>query len=221
MTYNPLIKICGLKTPEAIDAAISGGASHVGFIFFPKSPRHISDLNLASQLAKHVSGRAKIVPVTVNASDEELKDIIAAMQPDMLQLHGKEDHARISHIKEMFELPIIKALSISSQADLEAIEPLRGTVDLFLLDAKPPKTADLPGGNGISFDWEILKSRSDLPSFLLSGGLRLDNLEAALKSVKPAGIDLSSGVESAPGVKDISLIEKFLHSVRYIVQDIT
>lgn len=207
------IKICGLKTPEAMSAAIAGGASHVGFIFFAKSPRYVAPADVAG-LRSLALGKALAVAVTVDAGDTVLEEIVAAMQPDMLQLHGKESPERVAAIKARYNLPVMKALSISSPADLAHIDAYRGTADKFLLDAKPPAGSELPGGNGVSFDWRILQKQGTDVDYMLSGGLNAGNVAEALRMANPPGIDVSSGVESAPGVKDVTLIEQFFRSVR-------
>ncbi|MEP9386985.1 phosphoribosylanthranilate isomerase [Mesorhizobium sp. KR9-304] len=210
---TPDIKICGLKTEEALAAALAGGASHVGFIFFPKSPRNIA-ANEAGRLRQAALGRAKAVAVTVDADDATLDAIVAAMAPDMLQLHGSETPGRVAAVKARYGLPVMKAFSIRDAADLAAIGPYRGVADLFLFDAKPPRGAELPGGNGVPFDWRVLAALDPGVDYMLSGGLNADNIGEALRLVSPAGIDISSGVESAPGVKDVALIEAFFRAVR-------
>lgn len=206
------IKICGLKTPEAMDAALLGGASHVGFIFFPKSPRNVSPADAAS-LRKAALGRALAVAVTVDADDAFLDDIVTIMQPDMLQLHGKETPERVAALKARFGLPVMKALSISAAADLARIDAYRGVADKFLLDAKPPAGSELPGGNGVSFDWTILAALGPDVDYMLSGGLSAANVAEALRIAGPPGIDVSSGVESAPGVKSVALIDGFFAAI--------
>lgn len=206
------IKICGLKTDAALAAALAGGASHVGFIFFPKSPRNI-DATEAGRLRQAAYGKAKAVAVTVNASDEALDEIVAKMQPDMLQLHGAETPQRVAEVKARYKLPVIKALAISEAADLEHIQPFIGIADRFLFDAKPPKDAVLPGGNGVAFDWRILAGLDAAIDYMLSGGLNAANIGEALRLANPRGIDISSGVESAPGVKEPALIEQFFRAV--------
>lgn len=205
------IKICGLKTAEALDAALDGGASHVGFIFFPKSPRNISPEE-AGRLRRAALGRARAVAVTVDADDALLDTIVAAMVPDMLQLHGKESPTRVAAVKERYRLPVMKALSVSEAADIAVAEAYRGVADRMLFDARPPKGAELPGGNGVPFDWRILDGyRGD---YFLSGGLTPQNVGAAIRLLDPPGLDVSSGVESAPGEKDIGLIAAFFAAVR-------
>ncbi|MFN3765570.1 MAG: phosphoribosylanthranilate isomerase [Aliihoeflea sp.] len=210
MTHD--IKICGLKTDAAVDAALEGGASHVGFIFFEKSPRHIG-ANEAARLAARGRGKAKSVAVTVDADDAMLHAIVSAMSPDMLQLHGQETPARVAEVKARFGLPVMKAFSVSAAADLEGIAPYRGVADRFLFDARPPKGSDLPGGNGVSFDWRLLAALDPGLEYMLSGGLNAGNIADALRQANPPGIDISSGVESAPGIKDPALIAKFFEAV--------
>ncbi|KQZ82985.1 N-(5'-phosphoribosyl)anthranilate isomerase [Mesorhizobium sp. Root157] len=207
------IKICGLKTGVALAAALVGGASHVGFIFFPKSPRNVAPSE-AGRLRKLASGRAKAVAVTVDADDAFLDTIVAEMQPDMLQLHGSESPERVSDLKARHGLPVMKAFPVRETADLAAITPYRGVVDRFLFDAKPPKGSQLPGGNGVSFDWTILARLDAGVDYMLSGGLNAANIREALQLANPPAIDISSGVESAPGVKDAALIEQFFKAVR-------
>ncbi|MBA8877811.1 phosphoribosylanthranilate isomerase [Phyllobacterium myrsinacearum] len=207
------VKICGLKTDEAVAAALDEDASHIGFIFFPKSPRNI-DPAMAGRLRQAAKGRAKAVAVTVNADDAALDAIVAAMQPDMLQLHGDESPERVAGIKQRYGLPVLKALSVRERRDLDAIAAYIGIADQFLFDAKPPKGSDLPGGNGIAFDWTILSGLDASIDYMLSGGLNVGNIAEALKATNARGIDISSGVESAPGVKDVSLIREFFRVVR-------
>ena len=206
------VKICGLRTPEAVDAALAGGATHVGFIYFPKSPRNVTP-DEAARLLAPVRGAVKAVAVTVDAEDAQLDEIVAVMKPDMLQLHGKESPERVLALKARYRLPVIKALSVSEAADLERLRPYLGTADRFLLDAKPPAGSELPGGNGVAFDWSILQKLEKGTDYLLSGGLTPANVGEALRQASPAGLDVSSGVESAPGVKDVGLIEAFFRAI--------
>ncbi len=205
------VKICGLKTAEALAAALDGGASHVGFIFFPKSPRNVAPEE-AGRLRQAATGRALAVAVTVDAGDDVLDGIVAAMAPDMLQLHGKESPERVAAVRARFGLPVMKALSVSEAADVAAAAAYDGVADRMLFDARPPKGAELPGGNGVPFDWRILDGhRGD---YFLSGGLTPENVGAAIRLLDPPGLDVSSGVESAPGVKDVALIAAFFAAVR-------
>ena len=207
------IKICGLKTDQAMTAALAGGASHVGFIFFAKSPRYVAPAK-AGRLREAARGKALAVAVTVDASDAFLDEIVTAMQPDMLQLHGSETPERVAEVRARYGLPVMKALPLSEAADLERVKPFIGIADLFLFDAKPPKGSELPGGNGVAYDWRILTGLDAGVDYMLSGGLNAANIGDALRLANPPGIDISSGVESAPGVKDPALIEQFFRAVR-------
>ncbi|MBZ9743032.1 MULTISPECIES: phosphoribosylanthranilate isomerase [unclassified Mesorhizobium] len=207
------IKICGLKTDQAMAAALAGGASHVGFIFFPKSPRYVEPAE-AGRLRELARGKALAVAVTVDTSDAFLNEIVEKMQPDMLQLHGSETPDRVTELKARYGLPVMKALPLSEVADLDRIKPFIGIADRFLFDAKPPKGSELPGGNGVAFDWRILAGLDAGVDYMLSGGLNAANIGDALRLANPPAIDISSGVESAPGVKDPALIEQFFRAVR-------
>ncbi|MER8813362.1 MULTISPECIES: phosphoribosylanthranilate isomerase [unclassified Mesorhizobium] len=206
------IKICGLKTDKALAAALAGGASHVGFNFFAKSPRYVEPVE-AGRLREAARGKTKAVAVTVDASDAFLDEIVEKMQPDMLQLHGAETPDRVAEVKARYGLPVMKALPVSEAADLEWVKPFIGIADRFLFDAKPPKGSELPGGNGLAFDWRILAGLDAGVDYMLSGGLNAGNIGDALRLANPRGIDLSSGVESAPGVKEPALIEQFFRAV--------
>lgn len=206
------IKICGLKTEAALASAIDGGASHVGFIFFPKSPRNVTPQE-AGRLRALARGRAKAVAVTVDADDAFLDAIVDAMQPDMLQLHGSENPERVAQVKARHALPVMKAFAIHDASDLARIGPYRGIANRFLFDAKPPPGSELPGGNGVRFDWTILAGLDAGVDYMLSGGLDAANIAEALRLANPPGIDISSGVESEPGVKDTALIEAFFKAV--------
>jgi phosphoribosylanthranilate isomerase len=207
------IKICGLKTPEAVDHAVALGATHIGFIFFGKSPRHIEPAD-AGRLADRVRGRAKIVSVSVDADNDELDEIMAMIRPDILQLHGRESPDRVLTVKAVTGLPVWKALSISEAKDLERVDDYDGIANRYLFDAKRPKNSELPGGNGVSFDWTLLAGLSEQIDYMLSGGLDKDNVAEALRIAKPTGIDLSSGVESSPGVKSLQMMDEFFAAVR-------
>lgn len=210
---KPDIKICGLKTPEAVERAVRRGASHIGFIFFEKSPRNIEP-DLAGKLADAVRGSVKIVAVTVNADNDELDEIVDLLKPDVLQLHGSETPERVLSVKTLYGLPVIKAFSIRDTDDLAKIDPYIGIADSFLFDAKAPAGSQLPGGNGVSFDWTLLRSIDEGVSYMLSGGLNKDNVVEALAETGARGLDVSSGVESAPGVKDLAKIDAFFDAVR-------
>lgn len=209
---KPDIKICGLKSAEAIDCALKRGASHIGFIFFEKSPRYIEP-DIAGKLAEPIRGKAKIVAVTVNPTSDELDEIVELLKPDMIQLHGDESPERVLTIKAVYGLPVMKAFSVRSADDLKRVEAYIGIADRFLFDAKPPKGSELPGGNGVSFDWSLLGWLDDSVDYMLSGGLNKDNIAEALAITKAPGIDVSSGVESAPGVKSVAMIDEFFDAV--------
>lgn len=206
------IKICGLKTQEAVLRAVERGATHIGFIFFEKSPRNIEP-DLAGRLADLVRGRAKIVAVTVNADDDDLDEIVHLLKPDILQLHGGETPEQVLRIKALYALPVMKAFAIREAQDFDRIDPYIGIADRFLFDAKAPAGSELPGGNGVSFDWTLLRSLDADIDYMLSGGLNKDNIAEALRETGARGIDISSGVESAPGIKDLSLIDAFFDAV--------
>ncbi len=209
---KPDIKICGLKTAEAIDRALARGATHIGFIFFEKSPRYIEP-DVAGRLAEAARGRAKIVAVTVNPTNDDLDEIVALLRPDMIQLHGDESPERVLTIKAVYGLPVMKAFSVRTSEDLQRVEAYIGIADRFLFDAKPPKGSELPGGNGVSFDWSLLSWLDDSVDYMLSGGLNKDNIAEAMAITKAPGIDVSSGVESAPGTKDVAMIDRFFDAV--------
>lgn len=206
------VKICGLKTAEAIDLAVELGATHTGFIFFEKSPRNIEPDD-AGRLAERIRGKAKIVAVTVDADSDLLDEIISALSPDILQLHGNESPERVLTIKAVYGLPVIKAFSIRDADDLKKIDPYIGIADRFLFDAKPPKGSDLPGGNGVSFDWRLLETLDGSVDYMLSGGLNAENVGEALALTGARAVDISSGVESAPGVKDLKRMREFFAAV--------
>jgi phosphoribosylanthranilate isomerase len=207
------VKICGLKTEDAVAAALDSGASHLGFIFFPKSPRNVAVAD-AARLREPARGRAIAVAVSVDADDGTLDRIVEGMRPDMLQLHGHESPERVAEIKARYGLPVMKAVPVREAGDLDAIVPYRGVADRFLIDAKPPAGAELPGGNGIPFDWPLLASLDADVDYMLSGGLNAANIGEALTIARPGGIDVSSGVERAPGEKDPEMIRAFFGAVR-------
>ncbi|MGU3574114.1 phosphoribosylanthranilate isomerase [Brucellaceae bacterium C25G] len=207
------LKICGLKTSEVVSAVLDGGATHIGFIFFPKSPRHIS-VEDAGRLRLSAQGRAQVVAVTVDADDEYIAQIVEQVRPDILQLHGHETPERVMALKTRYGLPVIKAFAIRNFDDLMAITAYKGIADRFLFDAKPPKGSNLPGGNGVSFDWDLLTKLDDDVDYMLSGGLNADNVAQALAQTGAKAIDVSSGVEAQAGVKDVRLINEFLQAVR-------
>lgn len=209
-------KICGLSTPEAVDAALVGGAAFLGFIFFPKSPRHVTP-DLAARLAAPARGRnVKVVAVTVDASDTALDEIASVLKPDLFQLHGKENAERAIQVINRTGTGIIKALSVSSADDLAGAWAFEPFASHMLFDAKPPKNSELPGGVGAQFDWNILKGHSFPRPHFLAGGLDPWNVAEAVGASGAPLVDVSSGVERGPGVKDPALIKAFLDAVQRI-----
>lgn len=207
------IKICGLRTPETLEVALESGADQVGFVFFPPSPRNLG-LEAARVLANRVAGRAGKVALTVNANNETLADIIAALKPDLLQLHGTETPDRVAVIRSRFGLPVMKALPIATRADLSPIREYARVADRLLFDARAPQEATRPGGLGKSFDWNLLAGLDAGAPFMLSGGLDAGNVAEAIRITRPWGVDVSSGVERAPGEKDADKIRAFIRAAR-------
>ena len=210
---TPVVKICGLSTAATLDAALEAGADMVGFVFFPKSPRHI-DWATARALGRRVEGRAKVAALSVDADDEMLERIVDALSPDLMQLHGGETPARVKRIGELCGRPTMKAIGVATGADLAAAEAYEGVADTLLIDAKPPKDAALPGGNGRPFDWSLTRGFHFPGPWLLSGGLDPETVAAAITLSGARGVDVSSGVESAPGVKDPARIGAFVAAAR-------
>ncbi len=208
-----LIKICGLSTPATLEAALNAGADMVGFVFFPPSPRNIRT-DQAKQLSEIAGQRAQTVALVVDADDAFLETIVGALKPSILQLHGKESPQRVAEIRARFGLPVMKALGISGPQDFDKLAAYEEVCDRLLFDAKPPKDATRPGGNGLVFDWTLLRGRHFRKPWMLSGGLTIDSVEEAILATGATGIDVSSGVESAPGVKDVALIQTFVERAR-------
>lgn len=207
-------KICGITTDAALDAALDGGARFIGLVFYPKSPRNI-DITTAAALAARARGRAQVVALVVDPDDEVLGEIIDAVAPDMIQLHGKETPARVAEIAKLFQRPLIKAIAVGTRDDTVRALEYVSSCQLILFDAKPPKEPDaLPGGNGLVFDWNMIAEVSDRVPYMLSGGLTPDNVADAIRQTGAKLVDVSSGVETAPGRKDPELIRRFLHAVK-------
>ena len=209
-----LVKICGLKTPDALDAALDAGADLVGFVFFAPSPRHIASFDTARELGERVQGRAGKVALTVDADDLTFEQIVESLKPDMLQLHGKESLQRILTLKRKFGLPVMKAIPVETKSDLEAIRTYARVADRLLFDARAPREATRPGGLGTPFDWTLLKDLDPGIPFMLSGGLDAGNVAEALAITRAPGVDVSSGVERAPGEKDPEKIRAFIKAAR-------
>ena len=208
-----IVKICGLSTRETLDVALDQAADMVGFVFFPPSPRHLK-LEVARGLGEAVRGRAAKVALTVDADDATLGGIVEALKPDLLQLHGRETAARLRDIKRKFGLPVMKALPVETAADLAVLPDYREVADRILFDARPPREATRPGGLGAAFDWHLLENLDLAPPFMVSGGLHAGNVAEAVRVTRAGGVDVSSGVERAPGVKDTEMIRAFIRAAR-------
>lgn len=207
------VKICGVTSNAAVDAALDGGADFIGLVFFPRSPRHV-DVPTALKLADRARGQAKIVALFVDPDDRALDNIVDKVQPDFVQLHGDESGPRVREIKRRLHLPVIKAIRVGTAVDAARALRYNDAADLILFDSHPPKGAHLPGGNGQAFDWHALDDVKDKMKFMLSGGLTPDNVAAAVEATNAFAVDVSSGVESAPGVKDPKLIRSFLAAAK-------
>jgi phosphoribosylanthranilate isomerase len=208
-----IVKICGLSTRETLDVALHAGADMVGFVFFPPSPRHLS-LEQARGLGKQAKGRAIKVALSVDADDATLGNIVDALQPDILQLHGKETVARVRDIKQKFGLQVMKVLAVESLADLAPLPGYAAVADRILFDARAPKHATRPGGLGAVFDWHVLQNLDLKLPFMVSGGLNAENVAEAVRVTRAGGVDVSSGVESAVGIKDPDMIRAFIRAAR-------
>lgn len=207
-------KICGLTTPVAVQAALDGGAAYLGFVFFPRSPRHLTP-ERAAELAAPARGRAGIVAVTVDATDDELAAIAEHLKPALIQLHGDETPERAAEIRALTGAKIIRALPVAEPYDLNAVADWQDAADHLMFDAKPPVGSDLPGGVGARFDWSMLGGKAFGPPWFLAGGLDPSNVTEALVQSGAPLVDVSSGVESAPGIKDPALITAFLKAVSH------
>jgi phosphoribosylanthranilate isomerase len=215
-----IVKICGLSTRETLDVALQAGADMVGFVFFPASPRHIG-LNTARDLGRQAKGRALKVALTVDADDATLANVVEALQPDILQLHGRETVARLRDIKQTFGLQVMKAIAVETQADLAALPGYAAVADRILFDARAPAEATRPGGLGAVFDWHVLENLDLKRPFMVSGGLHAGNVAEAVRVSRAGGVDVSSGVERAPGVKDPEMIRAFIRTARATEELIT
>jgi phosphoribosylanthranilate isomerase len=206
----PLIrtKFCGLSRPEDVTAAADAGAAYVGFVFFPKSPRNVV-IGQAAALAVTVPAGIAKVALVVNSSDAELDEIVESVPLDMLQLHGSETVERVREVRARYGLPVMKAIGVADADDLPALDAYAMAADQLLIDAKPPKNADLPGGNGLSFDWRLIAGKSWPVPWMLAGGLTPDNVAEAVEMTGARQLDVSSGVEASAGVKDRALMAAF------------
>ncbi len=207
------VKICGLKTHQSVAAAVDAGAAYLGFVFFPKSSRNI-DIKTAADLARAVPAGICKVALVVNANDHALDALLAAVPVDMLQLHGAESPERVAEIKQRFGLPIMKAVGIADESDLFKLDEYARLVEQLLVDAKPPKGYGLPGGNGLAFDWRLIAHQKWRVPWMLAGGLTPANVAEAVRLTGAEMVDVSSGVESAAGVKDLDKIAAFVKAAK-------
>jgi phosphoribosylanthranilate isomerase len=208
-----IVKICGLSTAETLDVALDEGADAVGFVFFPPSPRHLG-YEAARVLGARVKGRAEKVALSVDADDAMLGAVVEALRPDALQLHGTEAPERVAGIKRRFRLPVMKAIPVEARSDLAAVARYTGVADRLLFDARAPREATRPGGLGKPFDWRLLEKLDPGIPFMLSGGLDAGNVAEALRVTRASAVDVSSGVERAPGEKDPDKIRAFVRAAR-------
>lgn len=206
------VKICGLKTPDAMTAALESGADFVGLNFYPPSPRYV-DIEVAAYIAAYVPNKTKIVGLFVDPDDVTLQNTLNNVRLDIIQLHGSETPERVKEIRETFNLPVMKIIPVTGKESLESAAAFESAADWLMFDAKGDK---LPGGNGIAFDWTILKDRTFKKPWMLAGGLTADNVAEALSILSPTAVDVSSGVESAPGVKDPDKIRNFIAKTRFL-----
>lgn len=207
------VKICGLRTVADVAAAAAAGAAYAGFVFFAKSPRHLTIAQARELAIAAPVGLAKVALV-VDADDAALDAIIEAVPLDMLQLHGHETPDRVAEVRARYGLPVMKAVGVADEGDLTAVFEYSTVADQLLIDAKPPKGATLPGGNGLSFDWRLVAQRRWLRPWMLAGGLTPDNVAEAIRLTNARQVDVSSGVESAPGVKDAARMADFVAAAR-------
>jgi phosphoribosylanthranilate isomerase len=211
------VKICGLRSEPALDAALAGGADYIGFVFYPRSPRNIPPA-AARALAAKARGRAKVVALFVDPDDALLADVVDTVAPDILQLHGAETPERVAEVARRFGKPVMKAVAIATPDDVTAALDYAGHADRILFDAKPLPGEALPGGNGIAFDWQALAGLKGRLDFMLAGGLTPDNVGEAIRLTGARAVDVSSGVESRPGEKDPDLIRRFIQAAKTVKQ---
>jgi len=213
MASDIRVKICGLRDAASIATAVREGAAYVGFVFFPKSPRHIG-LDAARALAAEVPPGIAKVALTVDADDATLDALLGSLPLDMLQLHGRETPERVAEVRVKSGLPVMKAIGVAGEGDLAALAEHARAADQILVDAKPPEGADLPGGNGLAFDWRLIANRRWPVPWMLAGGLTPENVAEAIRLTGARQVDVSSGVESAPGIKDATRITRFIAAAK-------
>lgn len=208
------VKICGVNTPDSVDAAVAAGARYVGFVFYPPSPRAVTP-DLAAQLARRLPTGVRAVGLFVEPGDPELDETLSKVPLDLLQLHGGETPGRVAEVREAISLPVMKAVRVADAADVTAAAAFADAVDILLFDAKPPKNVTaLPGGNGIAFDWSLLAGKTWPVPWMLSGGLTVENVADAVAATGAPAVDTSSGVEARPGVKDVEKIHAFVRAAK-------
>ena len=217
MSSPVTVKICGITSPEAVNAAVQAGAAYGGLVFHPKSPRNL-DVARAARLAAQMRGKLKVVTLLADPSDEQLAMVVGEVAPDFLQLHGAESARRVAYVRAKFNIPVIKALPVAQAADLAAAAEYESIVDMLMFDAKAPKGAERPGGHGAAFDWKLLAGKTFAKPWFLAGGLDPDNVARAIALSGAKFVDVSSGVESAPGVKDPARIHSFINATKSPVQ---
>jgi phosphoribosylanthranilate isomerase len=208
-----LVKICGINSVDAADAAVRAGADFAGLVFHPGSPRHLMP-DAARALAQRLRGRLRLVALLANPRDEDIVHAVNNTVPDFLQLHGLESPARVGEIRETFGIPVIKAVAVADTSDFAALPAYEAAADMLLFDAKAPADAARSGGHGVAFDWQLLRSRTISRPWFLAGGLTAENVGRALAASNAPGVDVSSGVETAPGVNDAQMIQDFVLAVR-------
>lgn len=211
------VKICGLTRPEDVSAAADAGAAYAGFVFFPKSPRNVT-IETARDLAVDVPVGVAKVALVVNADDALLDAITGVVSIDILQLHGAETPERVAEVRARTGLPVMKAVGVADDEDVAALDLYAEVADQILVDAKPPKNAELPGGNGVSFDWRLISARRWSKPWMLAGGLTPENVAEAIALTGAKQVDVSSGVEASPGIKDAGLIREFIEATRVPVK---
>lgn len=209
------VKICGINSPAAADAAASAGVDYAGLVFFPPSPRHVG-YDQATFLSSRLHGRCRVVAVLVDASDPEIERALGAGRPDYIQLHGRETAERVAAVRHRFGVPVIKAISVADADDLLVVPRFESVADMLLFDAKAPARAQRPGGHGAAFDWRLLNGRRFSRPWILSGGLNARNISRAIRACHAPAVDCSSGIETAPGVKDANLIREFVAAARAV-----
>lgn len=213
-----IVKICGIKDLAAMDAALEAGADMVGLVFFPASPRNVTPSE-AGKIAARAKGRAKIVALSVDAGDKLIDAIEASVAPDLHQLHGSETPARVTELRSRTGKQMMKAIPVANAADLAPLSSYESVADWILFDAKAPKDANRPGGHGQTFDWSLLKNIKHTKPVMLSGGINPSNVASAIQTLRPDAVDVSSGVESAPGVKDRDKIFAFVRAARGAIME--